>query len=432
MISNFKKFLPKKILPRLLIIFFVPLICIQFLAVFLFYDRHWEKITTRFANITSNQVNLIISDYQKNGSINKKLAASLNIQVQNKNNKNDTSIKSNTTFIQRNIINILRNRIKQEHKIFFLKEKVRIDVSLNDKIFQILVPRKYLISETPIILFLWIITSSVILTLIAFLFLRIQVRAITRLSEFSDNFGIIGKTKKFKPEGAVEIRRAGNALIKMKKRIQNQINNQTFFLAGISHDLGTIITRLKLQIELATKASDLNEIRNDINSMQILLNEYLEYSKNVDTKEKINLINIKKFLENIIFDSKKYFQNINISLNCRTNINIKINENNLYRVLSNILNNACKFGSKINIFVKKEEKKITINLHDNGPGIPKEMKKKVFTPFFKLDTSRNLNEPGSGLGLSIAQEVISKMGGKIKVSDSDLGGSCFSIILLIR
>ena len=280
-----KKILPKKILARLIIIFFVPLIGIQILTILLFYDRHWDKITTRFVNIASNQVNLIMNDYTSSQLLDQKLSNALNLKSRIITDKIEGKEQSNLNFVQKNIVNTFKNRIPYEHKVIFLENEIMVNLTYQNKKIGISFPEKYLISETPIILFLWIVFSSIILSFVALLFLRIQVRAITRLARFSEEFGFGKDTKNFKPEGAVEVRMAGNAFLKMKKRIKNQIQNRTYFLAGISHDLGTVITRLKLQIELANKVTDIKEIKRDINDMQTLLREYLEYSKNVDTSE---------------------------------------------------------------------------------------------------------------------------------------------------
>ena len=427
-----KKILPKSLLPRLLIIFFVPLISIQCLAIFLFYDRHWEKITTRFANIASNQVNLIIDDFEKNNSVNEKMLGTLNIKFEIEKNKDIKESIEPDGFIQENIFNTMQNRIKFQHNILFRDKEVIVDIFLKRESIRLVFPKKYLVSETPIILFLWIITSSMFLSLIAFLFMRIQVRAISRLARFSDDSGFGEKSRKFKPEGAIEIRMAGNALIKMKKRMQSHIKNQTSFLAGISHDLGTIITRIKLQLELVTKVSEIKDIKDDVISMQTLLNEYLEYSKNIDTSEKVKSLSLRTFLNNLIIDSRKYFRDVNITLECDANIKILYSENNLSRIFSNILNNACKFGNNVIVTVQMEKKRFNINFDDDGPGIPDKMKNKIFTPFFKIDSSRNLNHIGSGLGLSISKQIVSKMGGRISVQNSKLGGSSFSVILPLK
>ena len=424
-----KKILPKKILARLIIIFFVPLICIQILTILLFYDRHWNKITTRFVNIASNQVNLIMESYSRNQLLDQKLSQVLNLKTRIIANKVLYNKKKNLNFVQKNIIEIFKNRLSYNHVVIFLEKEIILNINFNNENIEIRFPEKYLISETPIILFLWIVFSSIILSFIALLFLRIQVRAITRLARFSEEFGSGKDTYSFKPEGAVEVRMAGNAFLKMKKRIKNQIKNRTDFLAGISHDLGTIITRLKLQIELANRVSDIKEIKHDIKDMQTLLGEYLEYAKNVDTSEKLKKINLKDFLNQIIRNIKKIYKNNEIIVDCKANSNILFGQNNLNRIISNILENACKFGEIIKVKVFTDDKKLIIDIEDDGPGIKNNLKSKIFRPFFKQDSARNLNQVGSGLGLSIAKEIIVKSGGKVILKDSRLGGAFFKIIL---
>ena len=431
--SKIKTILPKKILGRFIIIFFVPLICIQILAIFLFYDRHWEKITTRFANIASNQVNLIVSNFLTTSLIDEQLSKSLNIKTQLVSSDYFFLKKEKSNFMYSNIIKTFKTRIKYEHKLFFEKEKIFIILILDEKFLEITFPKKYLISETPIILFLWIIFSSIILSLISFLFMRIQVRAISRLAKFSEDFGSGIDSRNFKPEGALEVRQAGNAFLKMKKSINNQIKNRTQLLAGISHDLGTIITRIKLQIELASKVKDIEEIKEDVQAMQNILSEYLEFSENIDTSEKTKNIKLFGFFNKIINSTKKSFSDKKIYLYCEKNLAIKSQYNNLYRVVSNIINNACKFSKETKIKVIKENKVLKICVEDNGPGISKKIKHKIFRPFFKKDNSRNLNLGGSGLGLSIAKDITVKLGGRIIVEDSkELGGANFIIFLPLR
>ena len=431
--SKIKKILPQKILGRFIMIFFLPLICIQILAIFLFYDRHWEKITTRFANIAINQVNLVVSNFLRTSLIDDQLSSSLNIKTRLVSPDFFFKKKEKSSFMYTNIKNSFKTRIKYEHKLFFEKEKIFIILILDEKFLEITFPKKYLISETPIILLLWIIFSSIILSLISFLFMRIQVRAISRLAKFSEDFRLGIDSKNFKPEGALEVRQAGNAFLRMKKSINNQIKNRTQLLAGISHDLGTIITRIKLQIELSSNIKDIEEIKEDVQAMQNILTEYLEFSENIDNSEKLKKIKMYNFISKIINSTKKSFLTNKIHFYCEKNLEIKSQYNNLYRVISNIINNACKFSKQTKVSVFKENKILKIRVEDDGPGISKKIKNKIFRPFFKKDISRNLNLGGSGLGLSIAKDIAVKLGGRIVVEESkELGGASFIIFLPIR
>jgi len=257
------------------------------------------------------------------------------------------------------IQNNLENRIDRNLKVFFDKDSIELNFDFNNERLFIVFPRKYLLSETPTILFLWMIFSSLVLSLIAFLFLRIQVRAIHRLANSAEEFGKGRFVKRFKPEGATEIRMAGNAFMKMRRRIRNYISERTNFLAGISHDLGTIITRIKLQLEIMRKSEAIDSIKNDIDTMQIFLKEYLDYSEKIKIT-KISRVNIYKLLNEILNSNPKLYKRVN--LKCRKTINIKINKNNLFRIIFNLIENASKYGKKILVEVKRIDNNLIISV----------------------------------------------------------------------
>ncbi len=417
-----KRFLPKRLLPRLLLIFLIPLIIIQCSVIFFFYDRHWEKIIIRFSNIASNKINLIINQYKENGiEETKSIAAELNIFLSTLNQK--PLISDNNSILEKKIKKTIHSRVNKNIDISFDKKFITFYVEIEKTLLKLDFPRKYLLSETPTIYILWIISTSLLLSLIAFLFLRIQIRAIHRLAKSAEDFGKGKKINYFKPEGAMEIRSAGNAFLKMRKRINNYIDQKTSFLTGISHDLGTIITRIKLRLELLKKTNEINDIKKDVEIMQIFLKEYLDYSDNTKVK-KFTKINIFDIIEKVIEASKIK----NVSFKCNRNVIVLTDANSLHRIVFNLIENASKFGKKIEISVKKKTDNIIIDIEDDGPGISNEFKKKIFKPFYKIDDSRNLNEGGSGLGLSIAKELAKNIKAKIKINDSKkLRGSLFSI-----
>ena len=420
-----KKYLPKKILPRLLLIFLLPLIFTQCLLVFFFYDRHWEKIITRFSNIAINQINLIKNEYKINGPERaKEIANKLNIELLIVEKKE--LIKEKNTFLKKKIETNIQNRVGKDTFLIFGENVINVFNKDKENYMLIKFPKKYLLSETPIILFLWIISISLILSLIAFLFLRIQIRAIQRLAKSAEEFGEGKNVKKFKPEGAMEIRQAGATFMKMRSRINNYISQRTSFLTGISHDLGTVLTRIKLGLELISNQNETTQIKNDIKTMEMFLKEYLDYSEKIK-KKKFSKINILQLLNEVITSSKSLEKKTSIF--CNSKINFNTNKNYLYRVIFNLVENASKFGKSINIKVKKKLKLLTIEIEDDGPGIPDYDKNNIFKPFYKIDSSRNINKGGSGLGLSIANELIKKLHGEIKLRDSKTKGSIFSIIL---
>ena len=395
-----KDLLPKRLLPRLLLIFLVPLIIIQCSVIFFFYDRHWEKIINRFSNIAGNNINLLADFYMKNSlEETKRIAQTLNIKVSIRKIVNDNfKVKSR---LENKIFQTIKNRVDENIKIDFQENFVSFFLPVKNDFLKIDFPKKYLLSETPTIYILWIIFTSLVLSLIAFLFLRIQIRAIFRLAQSAENFGKGTKIKNFKPEGAMEIRAAGNAFIKMQGRINNYIEQKTSFLTGISHDLGTIITRIKLRLELLDNKKDTFQIKKDVETMQLFLKEYLEYSKKNKTS-RFEIVNILGLLNEVVQSSK--LNNKEIKIKCSKNMRINTDKNSLFRIIFNLFENASRYGSKIYINVNKKNQKVIINIEDNGPGIDEKFIKQIFKPFYKIDNSRNLNKSGSGLGLSIAKD----------------------------
>ena len=427
MIKKFvKDLLPKGLLPRLLLIFLVPLIIIQCSVIFFFYDRHWEKIINRFSNIAGNNINLLKDFYMKNSlEDTKNIAQKLNIKVSlRKSISKDFDMKSK---LENKIFQTIKNRVDEDIKIDFQENFVSFFLPVKNNYLKIDFPKKYLLSETPTIYILWIIFTSLVLSLIAFLFLRIQIRAIFRLAQSAENFGRGNKIKNFKPEGASEIRAAGNAFLKMQRRINNYIEQKTSFLAGISHDLGTIITRIKLRLELLGNNKGTVQIKKDVETMQLFLKEYLEYSEK-KSSNKLEIVNILELIGEVVQSLKS--KNKEIKIRCSKSLRIYTDKNSLFRIIFNLFENASRYGSKINISVQKNIQNVIINIEDNGPGIDEKLMKQIFKPFYKIDNSRNINKSGSGLGLSIARDLAKKINAKINCSKAkNLNGCLFSIML---
>jgi two-component system osmolarity sensor histidine kinase EnvZ len=330
------------------------------------------------------------------------------------------------SYLEKKVQKNVKLRVKNIN-VYFEKDIVSFFYKINNKFLLIEFPRKYLLSETPTIYLLWIISTSLILCLIAFLFLRIQIRAIHRLARSAEDFGQGKKIVDFKPEGAMEIRSAGNAFIKMRRRINNHILQRTSFLAGISHDLGTIITRIRLRLELLGNQQEIKPIKKDVEIMQVFLKEYLDYSEsiNINKSTKINILDI---LNQVIEFSKS--KRKKISITCSKNLSVKSNKNSLYRIIFNLFENASRYGNEIKISAKRKIDNLIIEIEDNGPGVENKYRRKIFKPFYKIDDSRNLNKSGSGLGLSIAYELAKKISAKIDINDSQkLKGALFSITL---
>ena len=428
--SNFflKKLSPKKLFHRLILIFLIPLIVTQIAVIFFFYERHWEKIINRFANIAANEITFIVNELEKNRIDNaKQIATNLNLIVYERNieEQKNTSVG----VFEKKIKEIIQNRVSKTKDVIFLEEEVLFKYFINNKNYIISFPKKYLLSQTPIILFLWMISISLILSLIAFLFLRNQIRAIQKLAISAEEFGRGKEIKIFKPTGAMEIRQAGNAFLKMRRRINNYMSQRTSFLAGISHDLGTIITRIKLRLELIEKTENIKQIKKDIEIMQNFLKEYLDFAEKVNIN-KIVRINLSSLISEVIKSSN--FKNKEIKVKCSKNYFITTDKSCLYRIIFNLYENAIKFGNTVKINVSKESNYYMIFIKDDGPGVPYQQRGKIFKPFFKLDNSRNLDKGGSGLGLSIANELSKKIKAKISLRPNKSDGAIFLIRIPLK
>jgi len=250
--------------------------------------------------------------------------------------------------------------------------------------------------------------------------LRIQVRAISDLAIAAENFGKGIDDKNFKPYGSVEVRKAAIAFIKMKERIQRQISERTQMLAGVSHDLRTPLTRMKLQASMLIDENEKSEFLSDIDEMEKMLNGYLAFVKGETGENSIN-INMSYLMESVVNKFKLLGVNIDFQSNC-SEVVFMGREQALRRAISNIISNASKYGKNIGVVLTVYNKSLEIIVEDDGPGIPEEKREDVFKAFYRLEESRNKETGGVGLGLSIAKDVVTSHGGSIKLDGASLGG----------
>jgi|TARA_B000000557_G_scaffold104210_1_gene84433 two-component system osmolarity sensor histidine kinase EnvZ len=265
------------------------------------------------------------------------------------------------------------------------------------------------------------VISSILILSIAILFLRQQIKPIEKLAKAAESFGMGKKIENFKPSGASEVRKAADAYIKMQERIEKFIEQRTLMLAGVSHDLRTPLTRIKLQLEMLSKNRENEELLKDVDEMQYMLETYLDFSQTVSSEES-SLVNINKLIEEVIETSKDENNFIIFKPLKKNEINHKCKYIALKRCIINIINNAKAYGDKIIIKLSESDYEININIEDNGPGISEKDYQKALKPFQRLDSSRNQNIAGSGLGLSISQDIIKTLNGNLNLSKSEMGG----------
>ena len=304
------------------------------------------------------------------------------------------------------------------------KTLVDLKIGFKDGYFQFFVPKERLTSSSARIFAFWITLPALLVVSIAMIFLKNQTRPIIKLAEASEKFGRGEDVDEFRPSGALEIRKAGYEFEKMRKRIKRHLNQRSEMLSGISHDLRTPLTRIKLQLELIEDKKVSNELSQDVDEMEKMLNEYLQFAK-TGYQEKT-----KKFdMTNLIKIMLKKYTSYNIKINQSEEIIYEGRENLLKRCFGNFISNSYKFSDNMEINIKKLRKDLIIVFEDDGPGIPSSEYDNVFKPFYKIDKSRSETKSSVGLGLSIASDIVQSHGGRINLDKSKLGGLKVTVVL---
>ena len=419
------KLLPRTLFIRFMFIIIIPILIGQVVAIFLFYDRHWYNVSYYTSTIIINEIESLIKEHRNNSREITHLSKNyLNLSYQFQLNKK-LSIKQPKLGEPLTIFkNILATKIHEQNIVKLNKEnKIEVFLELKDGILYITFPAKLLLNPTVYIFVLWIISLTVILLSVSIIFSKNQIKSILTLADSMDKFGRgVLKGKNFKPSGALEIRKAGLAFLKMKARIEKQITKKTTMLAMISHDLRTPLTRMKLQLELMEESEEIEGLKQDILTMQQMINSYLDFAKG-ESKEEFEDILLLPWMER--FFNK--WSHVNIEFIKSTNLDkleVCIKPNSFERALSNLIGNAIKYGTKIKISSKDNSSTVAIIIEDNGPGIDDTETHLVFKPFYRSDKARQLdNASNVGLGLAITKEIINDHKGSIYLEDSkDLGG----------
>lgn len=413
-----RRFIPSSLFIRFTLIIVLPTIFAQLIATYIFYNRHWESVSKNMSLSLANDINVAFEIPNISSSQRKQIYANLGIDFKiiiNKNPKQKPdSYAPEAEFLYRT----LKQNFPVPIQIYFTNnhDHIKIDIFLKNNIYSFTTNSKRIDNPTTYIFILWMTGTSIIFLLLSIIFTRNQIRPIIKLARAADKFGKGQHSLSLQPEGAKEIRKAATAFLKMKERIERQIGYRTEMLAGVSHDLRTPLTRMKLQLAISNDP-ELNQMLNDVKDMEIMINSYLDFARG-DMKEISKIVLLNKFITQITGpylnqDQKIIIKNI-------PNIKIALKINALKRCFQNLFDNAFKYGSQaiINAYVNNDE--LYIEIHDNGPGIPLDKYEEVFRPFFRLEESRNSETGGVGLGLAITRDIISNHGGQIFLEPSDL------------
>ncbi len=420
----YKKIVPTSILGRSLIIIFAPILIIVFLTIFLFYQTSWNIITKRLAQSVVADINVIVKLIDQDLKLKAINIAKEDFKMEI-NYKEDTNLNPLSFRPERGILSKrLRQQLEELNKPFFydlsnLDQGAKIAIQLDQDLLIINVDKDRLYSESAFVFLLWMIFASLILLILSYLFMKGQIRPLKRLAIIAETFGRGLDTPEIKESGALEIRQTANAFNLMRTRIKRFLKQRTDMLAGVSHDLRTPLTRMKLQLSLMKDKSAKNELENDINEMTAMLDSYVSFVRG-ETSDPIEQIDLNEFLKDICQNIKTNKKNL--SLKVKKNIKSSGKPIQLRRSIVNIIENAVRYAENILVDVDSDENNILIKISDDGPGIPAEKYEDVFKPFFTLDPSRNKLKGESGLGMTIARDIIRSHGGDIKLSISSLGG----------
>ncbi len=419
-----KKILPRQLFYRGLLIVATPIIILQVTISIVFFDSLWIKTNKGMTKALVNEVRTFIDAYDNDENNKDYIIVMfkdyLKFNIKYEENKSIPKINSERWFSP--IDRSLRRELKSQNLTYSFDTSsyvnlIDLKVKYKNGYFQFFIPRERLTNSSVRLFALWITIPAFLVIGIAIIFLKNQTRPIIKLAEASERFGRGENVEEYSPSGALEIRKAGYEFERMRKRILKHLNQRSEMLSGISHDLRTPLTRIKLQLEIIKDENIKKKLSDDIDEMEKMLNEYLQFSKSnfTEKNEKFEIVDLINLLV------KKYNQkNIYIEKTEQTIFNGR--KNLIQRCLSNLVDNALKFGKNVKIYQFISKKKLIIIIKDDGPGIPDTEFENVFKPFYKLDKSRNKAKSSVGLGLSIASDIIRSHGGEIELGKSDMKG----------
>ena len=428
-----KNLLPKRLFYRALLIVAIPVILIQLIITIVFFDSLWIKTNKGMTRALVSEIQTFIEvysndNYEKDEIKNIfSLYQDLNIEFVEDENFNFSYNERWFSPIDRTLRRELKSKFGLE--IFWFdttsyKELVDLRIKYQNGFFKFIVPKDRLTSTSARLFGLWITVPAFVVVIISLIFLKNQTRPITALAKAAEKFGKGENVDEFKPSGAAEIRQAGYEFDRMRKRIMRHLNQRSEMLSGISHDLRTPLTRMKLQTEFIKDKSLARKLTEDINEMEKMLNEYLQFTSS-SFIEKDELFNLSDLMDEIIIK----YNNENIKKEIPPKVYLNGRKNLIKRCMNNLIDNSIKYGNKISVELIKNKTNLVIKVEDDGPGIPDSEYDNVFKPFYKIDKGRADSKSSVGLGLSIASDIVRSHGGNIKLNKSNLNGLEVKIFL---
>ena len=424
-----KSMMPTGLYGRALLIIIVPMVVLQSVVAFVFMERHWNTVTRRLSAAVTQDIAALMdiyASYPQDADRNtiRRIALerlSLSVDFLPVSEMPPVGPKPFFSLLDQALSQEISQRIRRPFWIDTVGRSnlVEIRIRLDDTVMRVFALRSAAYASNSEIFLLWMVGTSLVLLAVAIVFLRNQIKPILRLADAAESFGKGRDVPGFRPRGAREVRRAAQAFIEMRRRVERTMEQRTTMLAGVSHDLRTILTRFKLELALLGSGPDVEGMKKDVDEMGRMLEAYLAFAKG-DSGEQSAPTDMSAFLEELKSDTERHGHKTTTVFYGHPIVTVRPAA--FRRCLGNLVSNAARFAKSIAITGHRDHRWLTVTIDDDGPGIPADMREEVFRPFLRLDDARNQDEGGTGLGLAIARDIARSHGGDITLGDSPMGG----------
>ncbi len=422
-----KKLMPYSLFGRALMILVLPLVLVQIFAIYMFYDRHWDSVVRNMSNTLAGETSVLVHTYldappdQRLKRVSE-LADMMGIGVELDTDKDTVFARGEGQRAYPEFYAQMSSRFDMPFMVRRVgsEQDILISILVDEGALHLRTGKKRLVSSTTYIFIMWMAGSAIVLLGIAIVFLRNQIRPIRQLAQAAERFGMGQDIPDFRPRGAAEVRQAGRAFLVMRNRIERQVATRTDMLAGISHDLRTPLTRIKLQLAMMGIEPKVRKaLEGDVSDMEHMIQEYLDFARG-EGQETSEMIELMDYLQGITESYTHHQQPVH--LQAAQMVQVSLRPKAMRRALQNVIDNALRYGQRADILVSADTHRVQIIIDDAGPGIDVSQFETVFRPFTRLESSRNIETGGAGLGLSIAQDIVQAHGGRIELSNREGGG----------
>ncbi len=437
MIKYLKPYLPKSLFGRSMLIIILPIVLMQLVVVYLFFNAHWARVTASLSDSIAASISVTTTLFNQSPSIERAqalddlLRPDLELSVVFREGEILPVAQRRQTFFS-NLDKTLRRSLNESLDVPFWFDTTRypnhidVRVQVEGGYLRFIAARERVFAPSGLVFIFWMAMATIILSLISLLFIRNQTRPIRELADAADAYGKGMTLERYKPSGASEVRRAGQSFLKMRQRIQRHIEQRTMMLAGVSHDLRTPLTRLKLQLAMQEDTEDTRAAKNDVEEMEVMLNGYLDFARGLEASEP-EPVKLLEFLRKITANYEDVYL---LYESIPEDFKIIIRPVAMQRALMNLISNSLKYAQGCEVLAEVMKDRVHIHIDDDGPGIAEADREEAFRAFSRLDEARSQNIEGVGLGLAIARDIAQIHGGSLVLEDSPLGGLRATLSLL--